>query len=114
MRRGRSFIVGQYTKIVPEKERDPADFLHRAVAVLSFRARLLGEEHLPHHGLGAGLQLVEVDPPGRNNINHLARRQVLSTQAWHHLALVRRGREVGLYLDGRLDQLGKLPPRNPG
>ena len=36
-------------------------------------------------------------------VAHLASREALSLQTWHHLALVRQGIEIRLYVDGHLD-----------
>ena len=41
----------------------------------------------------------------------------VSDQRWHHLALTRRGLDLGLYLDGRLDtllQVLELPGHGAG
>ena len=57
-----------------------------------------------------GLYLDEIDRlqvelTSVDNVNHFASTRPLSVQSWHHLALVRQGREVRLYVDGRLDTL---------
>ncbi|MCC7265176.1 MAG: response regulator [Candidatus Latescibacteria bacterium] len=38
-----------------------------------------------------------------HEVNHLSSTRPLSVREWHHLALVRQGREIRLYLDGRPD-----------
>ena len=48
---------------------------------------------------------LQVELNSVNEANHFGSTQPLSVQTWHHLALVRQGREVRLYLDGRLDTL---------
>jgi signal transduction histidine kinase len=48
---------------------------------------------------------VQVELNSGHDINRLSSAQALSVQTWHHLALVRQGREVRLYLNGRLDTL---------
>ena len=48
---------------------------------------------------------LQVELNSSNDINRLSSTRPLSIRTWHHLALVRQGREVRLYLDGRLDTL---------
>ena len=48
---------------------------------------------------------LQVELNGVNEVNRFGSTQPLSVQSWHHLALVRQGREIRLYLDGRLDTL---------
>ena len=66
--------------------------------------RIRGDEDSRVLSLGidaAGRAQVELN--SGIEVAHLASREALSLQTWHHLALVRQGTEVRLYLDGRLD-----------
>jgi len=77
----------------------------------------IGVRYFPTHGLMGNETIsaldLHLDTTGRvqvelnsgNDVNHFGSTQPLSVQTWHHLALVRQGREVRLYLDGRLDTL---------
>ena len=46
---------------------------------------------------------LQVELNSGHDVSRLGSRQPLSLQSWHHLALVRHGTEVRLYLDGQLD-----------
>ena len=48
---------------------------------------------------------VQVEFNSGLQVNRFASTQRLSARTWHHLALVRRGVETRLYIDGRLDTL---------
>ena len=78
---------------------------------------LAGIRYFPHQGLmsnevNSALDL-HLDAAGRlqvelnsgNDVNRFGSTRPLSVQTWHHLALVRQGRQVRLYLDGQLDTL---------
>ncbi|MCC7265030.1 MAG: response regulator [Candidatus Latescibacteria bacterium] len=46
---------------------------------------------------------VQVELNGGSEANRLGSTRPLAVQTWHHLALVRQGREARLYVDGQLD-----------
>ena len=48
---------------------------------------------------------VQVALSSSGDIRSLASKEWVSAQSWHHLTLVRRGGDLGLYIDGRLDTL---------